>query len=100
MHVAARPRDGDVGVADQHEGNVVGRIARTPALVVREELARSLAHSDPADVEKIWAGYSVLGAKAHRVPLGGDVDPDTDHLVGDPLVAKAAPHHAPLPLGV
>src|SRR4029078_12433225 len=46
---AADLRDADLRVPDEHERDVVRGIARAPAFVVPEEIARSLAHADAAD---------------------------------------------------
>src|SRR2546430_5470611 len=67
---------------------------------MREELARPFADADAPDVEEVRAGDAVLLAEPSRVPLVGNVDAHPDDLVRDPLVSKAAPHHAPLLLGV
>src|SRR5439155_16767242 len=95
---AARPRDSDLGVADEHERYIVRRVARTPAFVMRKELARPFAHADPTHVEEVRTGDAVPLTKARRVPLGRHVDADPDDLVRDTLVSKGAPNHsAPLP---
>src|SRR6266513_2370511 len=100
VHDAARFRDPDLGIPDEHERNIVRGIARAPALVVREELARALTHTDAPDVEQVRTGDAMFFAEPRRVPLGRHVDPDSDDLVRHSLIPEAAPDHAPLLVGV
>src|SRR5881396_3535783 len=100
MPEAVDLRNRNLGIADEHERDIVGRVARAPALVVREELARSLAHPDAAHVKEIGAFEPMLRAEARTVAIHWHLDSDTDDLVRYALVTEAAPDHAPLLLGV